>query len=134
MTDHFRAEHSGHVSTLTFGAPDSLNATFGTEKALRAGLVNEVLPLDQVRERAKETAEMLAALPPTSVRTSKRLLKEGNRAGLAIAMAGEGKALEAGFASKEPQEAIAAFFELSVPRGSLPRSTRQRTIEGVNVH
>ena len=77
--------------------------------------MNEVLPLDQVGARAKETAEMLAALPRGSVRTSKRLLKEGHRAGLATAMAAEGKALEAGFASEELQEAIAAFFERRQP-------------------
>ncbi|WP_354686265.1 enoyl-CoA hydratase-related protein [Cupriavidus necator] len=88
---------------------------FDAEKALRAGIVNEVLAPEAVLARAEATATSLAALPPAAMRASKRLLKMGHRAGLAAAMAAEGKALEACFASAEMQEAIAAFFARRQP-------------------
>ncbi|CAN7747904.1 enoyl-CoA hydratase-related protein [Cupriavidus necator] len=88
---------------------------FDAEKALRAGIVNEVLPPDALMARANATAAALAALPPASMRASKRLLRMGHRAGLAAAMAAEGKALETCFAAEEMQEAIAAFFARREP-------------------
>jgi enoyl-CoA hydratase/carnithine racemase len=84
---------------------------FDAEKAMRAGIVSDVLPAGELMARATATAAALAALPPASMRASKRLLRMGHRAGLAAAMAAEGQALETCFASDELQEALAAFFE-----------------------
>lgn len=92
-----------------------LGQPFDAEKALRAGIVNEVLPSEALMARADATATALAALPPASMRESKRLLKLGHRAGLAAAIAAEGKSLETCFASAEMQEAISAFFARRQP-------------------
>ena len=44
------------------------------EDALRMGLINRVVPDDQLDEAANEMARKLASLPPTVVRTNKRLV------------------------------------------------------------
>lgn len=92
-----------------------LGQPFDAQKAMRAGIVNDVLPADALMARVDMTAAALAALPPASMRASKRLLRMGHRAGLAAAMAAEGRALEGCFASEAMQEAIAAFFAKRQP-------------------
>lgn len=47
------------------------------EEALRIGLVNEVLPADEVVERAIATAEMIAANSPMAVQAVKRFVSSG---------------------------------------------------------
>ncbi len=44
------------------------------EDALRMGLVNRVVPDDELDEAANEMARKLATLPPTVVRLNKRLV------------------------------------------------------------
>lgn len=44
------------------------------EDALRMGLVNRVVPEDELDEAANEMARKLAALPPAVVRLNKRLV------------------------------------------------------------
>ena len=44
------------------------------EDALRMGLINRIVPDDQLDEAANEMARKLASLPPTVVRTNKRLV------------------------------------------------------------
>jgi enoyl-CoA hydratase/carnithine racemase len=48
----------------------------GAQEALRLGLVNEVLPKDQVLARAREHARALAARPEVLVRHTRALLAE----------------------------------------------------------
>jgi enoyl-CoA hydratase/carnithine racemase len=50
---------------------ESINA----EEALRAGLVNEVVPKDKVFSTAWEWAEKIAAMPPIAIRAEKASLK-----------------------------------------------------------
>ena len=51
-----------------------LGEVIAAEDALRMGLVNRVVPDDQLEAVAAEMAGKLAALPPTVVRTNKRLV------------------------------------------------------------
>ena len=51
-----------------------LGEVIEASEALRMGLVNRVVPNDQLEEAAVETAAKLAALPPSVVRLNKRLV------------------------------------------------------------
>ena len=51
-----------------------LGEMFTAEDALRMGLVNRVVPEDELDEAANEMARKLAALPPAVVRLNKRLV------------------------------------------------------------
>jgi enoyl-CoA hydratase/carnithine racemase len=52
-----------------------LGEPFSAEEALEMGLVNKVLPLDQLIAFAQAQAAKLVALPASSIRTTKRLMK-----------------------------------------------------------
>ena len=49
---------------------------FGAEEAHQLGLVNEVVPSDQLLKRARELAAQLMELSPTSLVRTKRLLRD----------------------------------------------------------
>ena len=51
-----------------------LGEVIGAEDALRMGLVNRVVPDDQLEDAATEMAAKLASLPPSVVRLNKRLV------------------------------------------------------------
>jgi enoyl-CoA hydratase/carnithine racemase len=53
---------------------------FGPAEALRIGCVNEVVPHDQLMERANALARRLALVPPDSVRMNKQLTIQGLQA------------------------------------------------------
>lgn len=88
---------------------------FSAEKAIRAGIVNEAVPLDELMIAARAHADRLAGLPPNALRASKRLLKYAHHAALLSSFHLESKELESGLASDELQESIAAFFEKRKP-------------------
>ena len=50
---------------------------FDAQEAYRAGLVNEVVPLAQVKDRALEVAQQFASLPPIAVRAIKEAVVRG---------------------------------------------------------
>ncbi len=61
---------AGAREVLLFGEP------LTPERALKIGLVRELAPPEQVRERAVATARFLAARPPVAYREIKRSLRE----------------------------------------------------------
>jgi enoyl-CoA hydratase/carnithine racemase len=92
-----------------------LGRPFDAATAQRAGLVNEVVADDALAARVAETAAALAALPPASVRETKRLLKAAHRAQYTQAWHDECAALERTFRGAELQEAARAFLEKRRP-------------------
>lgn len=56
--------------------------TFDAEEARRLGLVTEVVPAENLMEKSLELARSLAALSPTSLRVTKRLLLRWNEPGI----------------------------------------------------
>ena len=54
-----------------------MGKVFGADEAYRAGLVNEVVPLSQVKERAIEVAQQLSGLAPIAVRALKEAVVRG---------------------------------------------------------
>jgi enoyl-CoA hydratase/carnithine racemase len=94
---------------LLFGEPIS------AEEALGMGLVNRLVPPGQVLELALHQARRLCALPPESVRETKRLLKAGWRAAVRQAMDTELVSFGRLLRSPESREALSAFLERRKP-------------------
>jgi enoyl-CoA hydratase/carnithine racemase len=92
-----------------------LGQPFTAEKAKEVGIVTEVVRVEDLLNKATETAEMLAALPPESLRQTKRLLKKRHGAAVAEAIAEETRIFAERLASPEAKEAMGAFLEKRKP-------------------
>lgn len=101
------AGHARAAEILLLGEPIS------AQEALKLGLVNAVLPPEQVMPRALETARKLAEKAPTAMKLSKALLKDS--AAVSERMKREGAMFMSQLASPEVAEAIGAFFEKRKP-------------------
>jgi enoyl-CoA hydratase/carnithine racemase len=101
------AGHARAAEILLLGEP------IDAKQALALGLVNAVLPPDQIMPKALETAKKLAERAPTALKLSKALMKD-NKAVLAR-MKEEGALFVQQLASPEVAEAIGAFFEKRKP-------------------
>lgn len=92
-----------------------LGEAFSAQEACEMGLVSRVLPLADLLPFAHGQAVKLAALPASSLRTTKRLMKEGQVAAIAARMTEENKHFGDMLGSQEAKEAFAAFFEKRRP-------------------
>lgn len=95
-----------------------LGRPFGADVAFAAGLVTEVVPEERLIDHARAAALALAALPPTSVRLCKELMKRRHAGAVAERMAEEGRLFQERLASADAREALTAFFEKRTPRFS----------------
>ncbi|MFP2932067.1 enoyl-CoA hydratase [Pyxidicoccus sp. 3LG] len=89
---------------LLFGEP------FDAATALRAGLINKVVPEAKLLEVATERATTLASRPAEAVRVTKRLIREPLRAEVHATFAREGAEFIQRLQSTEAQEAFMAFM------------------------
>ena len=55
-----------------------LGEPFSAERALQAGLINAIVPADQLEATALKAAKRLAAKPREALMTSRRLLRRNN--------------------------------------------------------
>ncbi|HEY5800741.1 MAG TPA: enoyl-CoA hydratase-related protein, partial [Burkholderiaceae bacterium] len=92
-----------------------LGEAFSAQEALDMGLVSRVLPVDELHAHAMAQAAKLAALPATSVRETKRLMRAGQAQAVATAMADENKLFSTMLTAPEAKEAFTAFFEKRKP-------------------
>ncbi|HEY5896258.1 MAG TPA: enoyl-CoA hydratase-related protein, partial [Burkholderiales bacterium] len=92
-----------------------LGEPFTAERAREAGIVNAVVPDDQVLGRAEQAALSLAALPPESVRLTKRFLKQTHAAAIEARIAEEMRVFIERLASPEARAAITAFLARKKP-------------------
>jgi enoyl-CoA hydratase/carnithine racemase len=92
-----------------------LGEPFGTDVALRIGLVNRVVPPADLHELALARARALAELPPASVRITKKLIQEADRERVHQALLREGEQFFARLRSPEAAEAMQAFFAKRKP-------------------
>jgi enoyl-CoA hydratase/carnithine racemase len=85
------------------------------EEALEMKIVNRILPPGEVLDFAIRQAKRFNALPPASVRETKRLMKAGWRAMTEKLIVDEAKTFEKLLRGAEAKEAFTAFFERRKP-------------------
>lgn len=88
---------------------------FDAAEAEELGLVNAVVPDDELFERAMEAARALAAKPPQAIKLTKKLLR-GHQEPVLKAMAEEGKLIAERIRSDEAREVFTAFMEKRPPK------------------
>ena len=91
-----------------------LGAKVPAERALQIGLVNKVVPRDQLVAQSVAFAEQFLELPPLAVGVCKKIINEGqflDRSGQDLEIEAQAKLL----ATHDFQEAIASFFEKRKP-------------------
>ena len=92
-----------------------LGRQFSAQKAHEVGIVTEVVPQERLLEHALQIADALAALPPESLRLTKRLLKARYNEALAAAIEEETRLFTERLGSPEAKEAMSAFLEKRKP-------------------
>jgi enoyl-CoA hydratase/carnithine racemase len=87
-----------------------LGETLDAEAAVAAGLVNAIVPADELHAYALEKAQALASKAPEAFAVARRLMR-ANRTVLEAQMAAEGQAFARAVRGPEAREAFTAFFE-----------------------
>ena len=80
------------------------------QAALEAGLVSEVVPDDELLERAREKAEKLATKAPHYVRMAKRLIGESLENPLTVQLQLERHGIADSMATEDLRRGVTAFF------------------------
>ena len=91
-----------------------LGEPFSAERALQAGLINAIVPADQLEATAMKSAKRLAAKPREALMTSRRLLRQ-NTEQLSAMIEEEASYYIKLMASPEASEAFTAFLEKRPP-------------------
>ena len=92
-----------------------LGEPFSAQEAFEMGIVNKVLPPDELLPFAKAQAAKLVALPASSLRTTKRLMKAGQTDTVMAKISEEGKHFGVMLLAPEAKEAFNAFFQKRKP-------------------
>jgi enoyl-CoA hydratase/carnithine racemase len=92
-----------------------LGEPFLAEEAHHMGLINKVLPVDQLVAFARAQAAKLVALPAASLRVTKQLMHAGQIAAIEAKMEEENKYFAAMLVAPEAKEAFSAFFQKRRP-------------------
>jgi enoyl-CoA hydratase/carnithine racemase len=92
-----------------------LGQPFTAQKAQEVGIVTAVVPPENLLAEAEKAAATLAALPPESLRLTKRLLKSRYGEPLAGAIEEETRLFTERLSSPEAKEALSAFLEKRKP-------------------
>jgi enoyl-CoA hydratase/carnithine racemase len=98
-----------------------LGEPFSAERALQAGLINAIVPADQLEATALKAARRLAAKPRQALMTSRRLLRK-NHAQISAMIDEEAQNYIALMRSPEAREAFTAFLEKRPPDFAKARS------------
>jgi enoyl-CoA hydratase/carnithine racemase len=105
-----------YLMTLHLGLSQNVQMSLTGElttgqRAYELGLINYLVPRDQVLERSLTLAAELAKLGPTAVRLTKQRFREQTQAGFDGALRAAKKAQREAYMSGEPQEAMRKFLE-----------------------
>ncbi|MBS0507069.1 MAG: enoyl-CoA hydratase/isomerase family protein [Proteobacteria bacterium] len=95
-----------------------LGETFGVDEALRLGLINRVLPADELEGAAQAFAQRLAGGPTLAYGHMRRLLRAGLDNDLATQLQAEARAFDACARSSDLREGIDAFLAKRKPQFS----------------
>jgi enoyl-CoA hydratase len=85
------------------------------QTAFSIGLVNQVVPADQLMNVCIELANKIASKGPTAIKLAKTVINRGIQADLATGSAYEKEAFGLCFATGEPKEGMSAFLEKRKP-------------------
>lgn len=88
-----------------------LGMPFDAKRAAELGLVNRVVPDQNLLATATETAQKLAEKPPAALQACKRLMKQSTREQLERAVKLENEEFSTRVRSAEAKEAFTAFLE-----------------------
>jgi len=92
-----------------------LGEAFLAQEALEMGLVSRVLPAAELLAFAQGQAAKLVALPASSIRATKQLMKASRNALVSETITAENKLFGAMLTSPEAKEAFTAFFQKRKP-------------------
>jgi enoyl-CoA hydratase/carnithine racemase len=92
-----------------------LGEPFAAQEALQMGLVSRVVPAAELRAFALGQAAKLAALPPSALRVTKRLMKDEQAAAVSTRMLEENSQFLEMLQAPEAKEALNAFLEKRRP-------------------
>ena len=92
-----------------------LGETFNAQQAYEMGLVNKILPLEDLLPYAEKQAAKIAALPAKSIHLTKRLMKANQPQAIRDKMNEENAHFSAMLSQPEAREAMTAFFEKRKP-------------------
>ncbi|MBP1757847.1 MAG: enoyl-CoA hydratase/isomerase family protein [Firmicutes bacterium] len=81
------------------------------QKALDIGLVNRVVPKDQLMEEVIKLAKQIAGQPQIAVRAAKQSVRRGLQADIATAITYESLAFSTCFDTEDQKDAMIAFLE-----------------------
>jgi enoyl-CoA hydratase/carnithine racemase len=85
-------------------------------EAYHIGLVNRVVPLDQLLPTAEAWAERLCQIPPLAIRAAKEAMMKGAEMGLEDGLRLEAKLIDLLFTTEDHKEARQAFLERRKPQ------------------
>lgn len=94
-----------------------LGAPLSAESAREAGLVNDIVPADQLEKKVLAAAARLASKPPGALAIARRLLR-GDEKDIVACMTKEGVLFKERLKSPEAREAFQAFLEKRPPNFS----------------
>nr|WP_315397863.1 enoyl-CoA hydratase [uncultured Duganella sp.] len=92
-----------------------LGEAFLAQEALEMGLVSRVLPAAELLSFAQGQAAKLVALPASSIRATKQLMKASRNALVSETITAENKLFSAMLTAPEAKEAFTAFFQKRKP-------------------
>ena len=92
-----------------------LGQPFTAQVALEAGIITSITKKEVLFEEAEKISRMLAALPPESLKLTKRLMKQAQAPEVQARIAEEGRLFVERLASPEAKEAMSAFLEKRKP-------------------
>jgi enoyl-CoA hydratase/carnithine racemase len=87
----------------------------GPEEALNIGLVNKVVPHDQLLQKAGMLAKKIASMPPLAVRMMKRAVYQGQTSSLRAHLDYISSQLSLLSVTRDHREAAQAFLEKRKP-------------------
>jgi enoyl-CoA hydratase/carnithine racemase len=89
---------------------------YTAQEALRLGLVNQVVPQDQVLKAAKDLARKIASKGAVAIQQSMRAIEEGLNRPLQEGLAREAEAFGVVAATEDSKEGVRAFLEKRQPQ------------------
>jgi enoyl-CoA hydratase/carnithine racemase len=109
-----------YLMTLQLGQSQNVQMSLTGElisgqRAYELGLINHLVPREQVLEKSFSVALELTKLGPTAIRLTKQRFRELSQPGFDAALIAAKNAQREAYLSGEPQEAMRRFFEKRKP-------------------